>query len=177
MSNSKKNKTDQHPDSDTAQTNNSRRDFLRKSAAGVGAAVAAGAGAQVFAAGTADIGKVKLPSIRIPTDFTDSLAQDAKPGKFEGRGMSGAEVFAQLCKKEKLAGLFCCPGNYTVINALAAAGIPSYGGRSEGARKTVTSSVSGRPPAGPFTAADFHLDARPGRKVRQEISARSRPHK
>jgi thiamine pyrophosphate-dependent acetolactate synthase large subunit-like protein len=119
--------------SETGVTGNSRRDFLRKSAAGVGAAVAAGAGAQAIAAETADLGEVKIPSIRIPADFNDSLAEDAKPGKFEGRGMSGAEVFAQVCKQEELAGLFCCPGNYTVINALAAAGIPAYGGRSEGA--------------------------------------------
>ena len=118
---------------ETTESGNSRRDFLRKSATGVGAAVAAGAGAQAFAADTVDIGKLKLPSIRISPDFTASLAQDEAPGKFEGRGMSGAQVFAQVCKKEELAGLFCCPGNYTVINALAAAGIPSYGGRSEGA--------------------------------------------
>lgn len=116
-----------------AQRGDSRRDFLRKSAAGVGAAVAAGAGAQAFAAETADIGEVKIPSIRVPTDITDSLAQEEKPGKFEGRGMSGAQVFAQVCKEESLAALFCCPGNYTVINALAAAGIPAYGGRTEGA--------------------------------------------
>jgi thiamine pyrophosphate-dependent acetolactate synthase large subunit-like protein len=118
---------------ETAKSGNSRRDFLRKSATGVGAAVAAGAGGQAFTAETTDIGKLKLPSIRIPADFTASLAQDEAPGKFEGRGMSGAQVFAQVCKKEELAGLFCCPGNYTVINALAAAGIPAYGGRSEGA--------------------------------------------
>jgi thiamine pyrophosphate-dependent acetolactate synthase large subunit-like protein len=111
----------------------SRRDFLRKSAAGVGAAVAAGATAQAFSAETTSLGDVKIPSIRISSDFTDSLAQDAAPGKFEGRGMSGAQVFANLCREEELAALFCCPGNYTVINALAAAGIPSYGGRSEGA--------------------------------------------
>src|SRR5271166_7116417 len=46
--------------------------------------------------------------------------------------MSGAEVFAKLCVEEQLAALFCCPGNYTVINAIAAAGVPAYGGRSEG---------------------------------------------
>jgi thiamine pyrophosphate-dependent acetolactate synthase large subunit-like protein len=124
---------DRKTSDDMGLTDNSRRDFLRKSAAGVGAAVAAGAGAGALAADTADLGEVKIPSIRIPDDFSDSLAQDAAPGKFEGRGMSGAEVFAQVCLKENLAGLFCCPGNYTVINALAAAGIPAYGGRSEGA--------------------------------------------
>ena len=116
-----------------ADSASSRRDFLRKSAVGMGAAVAAGASSQAFSAGTAELGEVNIPSIRISSDFTDSLAQDAAPGKFEGRGMSGAEVFAKLCREEELAALFCCPGNYTVINALAAAGIPAYGGRSEGA--------------------------------------------
>ncbi len=120
-------------DQEIADSASSRRDFLRRSAAGVGAAVAVGATGNSFAAEAADIAMVKLPSITIPADFSASLAQDAKPGEFEGRGMSGAEVFAKLCKKEELAALFCCPGNYTVINALAAAGIPTYGGRSEGA--------------------------------------------
>lgn len=111
----------------------SRRDFLRKSAVGVGAAVAAGASSSAFTAVEKDLGGVSIPSIRLASDFTNSLAEEPKPGTFEGRGMSGAEVFANLCREEKLAALFCCPGNYTVINALAAAGIPSYGGRSEGA--------------------------------------------
>ncbi len=110
----------------------SRRDFLRKSAAGVGAAVAAGASAGAFAADEVKLGDVTIPSIRIPDDFSASLGEAPAPGKFAGRGMSGAEVFAQVCVKEDLAALFCCPGNYTVINALAAAGIPSYGGRMEG---------------------------------------------
>ncbi|MGI9292546.1 MAG: thiamine pyrophosphate-binding protein, partial [Pseudomonadales bacterium] len=106
----------------------SRRDFLSTSAVGVGA-LAAGAGTKAFAE---TIPEVDIPSIRIPDDFSQSLEEQAAPGKFEGRGMSGAEVFAGLCKKEELAALFCCPGNYTVINALAAAGIATYGGRSEG---------------------------------------------
>lgn len=118
------------PNTDSA--GNSRRDFLRKSALGLGGAVAAGAAGTAFSAETTSIADVKLPSIKIPTDFTSSLAEDAKTPTFTGRGMSGAEVFAQLCVKEELAALFCCPGNYTVINALAAAGIPSYGGRNEG---------------------------------------------
>jgi len=124
---------DQHPAGESAEATGSRRDFIRKSAAGVGAAVAAGASAQAFTAEATNLAGVNIPSIRIAPDFTASLAQDAVPGKFEGRGMSGAEVFANLCREEELAALFCCPGNYTVINALAAAGIPSYGGRSEGA--------------------------------------------
>jgi thiamine pyrophosphate-dependent acetolactate synthase large subunit-like protein len=128
--------TENNGDTDSEEpgaTENSRRDFLRQSAAGVGAAVAAGAGSQVFAAETADFGDVRIPSIRLAEAFSASMSEAAVPGKFEGRGMSGAEVFAQVCKQEDLAALFCCPGNYTVINALAAAGIPAYGGRSEGA--------------------------------------------
>ena len=73
-----------------------------------------------------------IPSITIPKEIIESLHEKPKPGSFEGRGMSGAEVFAKLCKEENLAALFCCPGNYTVINAIAAAGVPAYGGRCEG---------------------------------------------
>ena len=46
--------------------------------------------------------------------------------------MSGAEVFAKACKDEGVGALFCCPGNYTVVHALASAGIPAFGGRHEG---------------------------------------------
>ena len=46
--------------------------------------------------------------------------------------MTGAQVFAKACKEEGLAALFCAPGNYHVINAIASEGIPSYGGRTEG---------------------------------------------
>jgi thiamine pyrophosphate-dependent acetolactate synthase large subunit-like protein len=108
----------------------SRRHFLRLSAAGLGAAatgLAANAGA---ADGTA--GAVDIPSIRIADAFKASLAEAPATTSFEGAGMTGADVFANLCVKENLAALFCCPGNYTIINALAAAGIPAYGGRSEG---------------------------------------------
>ncbi len=75
---------------------------------------------------------VSIPSISIPKEITDSVGEAPKPGAFEGQGMTGAEVFAKLCKDEDLAALFCCPGNYTVINAIAAAGVPAYGGRCEG---------------------------------------------
>ena len=122
----------------------SRRHFLRLSAAGLGAAV--GAAAAGFATSTsaaeADTGAGKctatgtsgdIPSIRLADAFKASLAEAPAPTSFEGAGMTGADVFANLCKQEDLAGLFCCPGNYTIINALAAAGIPTYGGRTEGA--------------------------------------------
>ncbi|HEX5430441.1 MAG TPA: thiamine pyrophosphate-binding protein, partial [Bryobacteraceae bacterium] len=81
-----------------------------------------------------------IPSIRIPQDFVDSLKQPTRIGSFEGKGMSGAEVFAKSCKDEDLAALFCCPGNYDIINSISAAGIPAFGGRSEG---SMTSAADG----------------------------------
>ena len=73
-----------------------------------------------------------IPSLRIPTEIPAALGEAPAVGSFEGNGMMGADVFAKLCKKEGLAAMFCCPGNYTVTHAIAAAGIPSYGGRTEG---------------------------------------------
>jgi len=71
-------------------------------------------------------------SIKIPREIPQSLAETPRVSSFQGRGMTGAEVFAQLCKNENLAAMFCAPGNYTVIHAVAATGIPCYGGRTEG---------------------------------------------
>lgn len=103
-----------------------RRKFLLASAAG---AVVSAAGASGKALANAE---PAIPSIRIPKEIPESMGEAPKPGAFEGTGMTGAEVFAKLCKEEELAALFCCPGNYTVINAIAAAGVPAYGGRTEG---------------------------------------------
>jgi acetolactate synthase-1/2/3 large subunit len=103
-----------------------RRKFLLASAAGA-VVSAAGAGGKTLANT-----EPAIPSIRIPKEIPESMGEAPKPGAFEGTGMTGAEVFAKLCKEEELAALFCCPGNYTVINAIAAAGVPAYGGRTEG---------------------------------------------
>ena len=74
-----------------------------------------------------------LSDIRIPAAFTESLAAPIKRPDFSADpGISGAQVFANLCADESLGALFCAPGNYTVINAIAAVGIPCYGGRNEG---------------------------------------------
>lgn len=110
-----------------------RRDFLRLAGAGIGTAAAGFAGSAMAAdaaPGPQDI--PSIPSIRLADAFKASLAEAPVDAKFEGAGMTGAEVFAQLCKAEGLAAMFCAPGNYTIINALAAAGIPTYGGRTEG---------------------------------------------
>ncbi len=105
----------------------SRRNFLAAPAVAGALATATLRPAQLLAATS-----VAVPSIQIPKEVAATLSEQPKPGTFEGRGMTGAEVFAKLCKDEDLAAMFCCPGNYTVINAIAAAGIPAYGGRTEG---------------------------------------------
>lgn len=104
----------------------SRRHFLKAPAAAGAVAAAMATPGKLFA-------EPSIPSIRIPKEIPDNLKEQARPASFQDKGMTGAEVFAKLCKEEDLAALFCCPGNYTVINAIAAAGIPSYGGRTEGA--------------------------------------------
>ena len=103
----------------------------RPSRRGLFASVGAGA----MAAALVNPGKIfaatpgPIPSIRIPKDITDSLAENTKLGSFDAKGgMTGAEVFAKSCKDENLAALFCCPGNYQIINAISAAGIPAFGG-------------------------------------------------
>ena len=114
--------TDSKPDPRT-----SRRNFLMTPAGAGAIAAAIATPGQLFAGTSATI-----PTITIPKEIPATLNEAPKVGTFEGRGMTGAEVFAKLCKEEDLAAMFCCPGNYTVINAMAAAGVPSYGGRSEG---------------------------------------------
>ncbi|MGA2601233.1 MAG: thiamine pyrophosphate-binding protein [Bryobacteraceae bacterium] len=109
------------------ETAPSRRKFLSTPAIAGAVAAAVITPGELFAGTTGAI-----PSITIPKEIPGTLNEAAKVGSFEGRGMSGAEVFAKLCKEEELAAMFCCPGNYTVINAIAAAGVPAYGGRSEG---------------------------------------------
>ena len=98
----------------------SRRNFVAKGAA---AAVAAGAAAQASTTERHD------SNIQIPTEVPASLSEDPRPAQFP---MTGAQIFARACKDEGLAALFCAPGNYVVINAIASEGIPCYGGRTEG---------------------------------------------
>lgn len=99
----------------------SRRGFVTKGA--VAAAVAAGAEAAASTTERHD------SNIKLPGEVPASLAEDSKPPDFP---MTGAQIFAKACKAEGLAALFCAPGNYVVINAIASEGIPSYGGRTEG---------------------------------------------
>ena len=99
----------------------SRRKFVAGGA--VAAAMAGGATAE------ASVHAERDPNIKIPSEVPTTLAESPKPAEFP---MTGAQVFAKACKEEGLGALFCAPGNYVVINAIASEGIPCYGGRTEG---------------------------------------------
>src|SRR5690348_537103 len=68
-------------------------------------------------------------SVTIPAEF--AAAHSAALPKLDFP-LTGAQVFARACKEEGVAALFCCPGNYYVIHALASTGIPVISGRHEG---------------------------------------------
>ncbi|HIF75355.1 MAG TPA: thiamine pyrophosphate-binding protein [Porticoccaceae bacterium] len=101
----------------------SRRNFIK------GTAIAGAGAAALMQSENSEAQDQDGPGIKIPEEIPRTLAEAAKPANFP---MSGAEVFAKFCSDEGVAGFFCCPGNYNMINAIAAEGIPSYGGRCEG---------------------------------------------
>jgi len=104
----------------------SRRSFITKAVTGAGATAAAMlVDSQTTAA---------VPLANKPITIPDEFAQAGKtPGVKADFPMNGAQVFARVCKEEGLAALFCCPGNYAVVNAIAQEGVPTYSGRHEGA--------------------------------------------
>src|SRR5215471_11856251 len=101
----------------------SRRDFLKGSILSATGALGAAKVAAAVASST------EAP-IRLPEAFPAALNAPPKPAEFP---MRGSQVFAKVCKNEGLAALFCCPGNYDVINSICDEGIPCFGGRTEGA--------------------------------------------
>ncbi len=101
----------------------SRREFVT----GVTAAAVTGALLRPTA-----FGQTPIPSIQIPKAVAESLTAPVRRADFSGKGMTGAQVFANLCKDEDLPALFCAAGNYSIINEIAQVGIPCYGGRTEG---------------------------------------------
>lgn len=109
----------------------SRRNFMK------GTALAGAGAAAILQSDTSDAHQVDAMNIKIPEEIPRTLDEAVKPANFP---MTGAEVFAKFMKDEGVAGFFCCPGNYNMINAIAAEGIPSYGGRCEG---NMTSAADG----------------------------------
>lgn len=105
---------------------NSRRRFMKQAVLGAGATAATlGTGA----AGLSAAEEEDTPPIRVPAEFETARSASLPDVDFP---MTGAQVFARACKEEGVAALFCCPGNYSVIHAMADTGIPTYGGRHEG---------------------------------------------
>ena len=103
----------------------SRRAFMRQAALG-------GAGVTAAALGTARVAgaaEEDVKPITIPREFEAAKNAPLPTVDFP---MSGAQVFARACKEEGVKALFCCPGNYDVVHAIADTGIPTYSGRHEG---------------------------------------------
>ena len=107
-----------------ARDTGSRREFLVRSMLTAAGALGAPRMAAVPAAAPT------VAPIRLPNAIPTALNLPAKPASFP---MRGSQVFAKVCKNEGLAALFCCPGNYDVINSICDEGIPCFGGRTEGA--------------------------------------------
>lgn len=103
----------------------SRRNFLHDALLGADATAAVlGTGGVATAEAQAE------RPIKVPDEFAAAAKTPLKKVDFP---MTGAQVFAKVCKEEGLAALFTCPGNYEVIHAIAHEGIPTYSGRHEGA--------------------------------------------
>ena len=102
----------------------SRRRFIARAITGASGVVALAAN-EATATSSAEANP-----IRVPEEFAQAAKTPSAKAVFP---MTGAQVFARICKEEGLAALFCCPGNYPVINAIAQEGIPTYSGRHEGA--------------------------------------------
>jgi thiamine pyrophosphate-dependent acetolactate synthase large subunit-like protein len=108
----------------------SRRKFLRNAVAGAGVTAATlGSREAAEAQGAGANGSAATAGVQIPSAF--AAAKTAVPTELKFP-LTGAQVFAQACKEQGVAALFCCPGNYGLIHAIAATGIPAYGGRHEG---------------------------------------------
>ncbi|MEP7273928.1 MAG: thiamine pyrophosphate-binding protein, partial [Acidobacteriota bacterium] len=104
----------------------SRRRFLRTAVTGAAAtSIAALANSEVHASDEPGPNPIKVPDV-----FEEAAKAVPVKAVFP---MSGAQVFARVCKEEGLAALFSCPGNYSIVNAIAQEGIPTYSGRHEGA--------------------------------------------
>jgi thiamine pyrophosphate-dependent acetolactate synthase large subunit-like protein len=103
----------------------SRRRFITKAMAGAGATAVSALGEDKASAADSP----EMRQITIPPEFAQAAKVTPVKADFP---MTGAQVFGRVCKEEGLAALFSCPGNYSVVNAIALEGIPTYSGRHEG---------------------------------------------
>ncbi len=112
--------------SSEAAADTSRRAFMKKAVLGAGATAALGTTGVRASAQEAD-----ADPITIPPEFEAAKKASLPTIDFP---MRGAQVFARACHEEGVKALFCCPGNYDVVHAIADTGIPTYGGRHEGSQ-------------------------------------------
>ncbi len=124
---SKKTKANDVDASETVQDIN-RRNFMKTAALGVGAA---GAATVVGAESVRTNTTAMSDKANIHRTEAHKIFKDAPIQEFQFPA-TGADIFAKACKDEGLAALFCCPGNYSIVSAIANQGIPTYGGRLEG---------------------------------------------
>ena len=105
-----------------------RRNFMKRAGAGLaGTAAVAATGFSSRANAQSSVEEPVISRTQAHKIFKDApITEFSFPAQ-------GADLFAKACKDEGLAALFCCPGNYSIVSALANAGIPTYGGRTEGA--------------------------------------------
>src|SRR6202042_2448399 len=94
-----------------------RRNFLARAAAASAATAAVGMLARKSEAQTASESagatgcEPGVAPLR-PPEIERCAALPATRAEFSAKGMTGAQLFANLCKDEELAGFFLCPGNY-----------------------------------------------------------------
>jgi acetolactate synthase-1/2/3 large subunit len=112
-------------ETDSKEDDLTRRDFLKTTA---GAALATTA-ITMDPVSYSEAAEGEKASIRLSKEFTTSLSASTQKVDFP---MTGADVFAKACVEEGLAALFACPGNYSIIHAMANQGIRVFSGRHEG---------------------------------------------
>ena len=122
---------DPRPLTPAEEASESRRRFLKS------AVIGAGATASVLTAARSALAQGSEPAIVPPKEIAEATRAPLPKIDFP---MTGANVFARCCKDEGVAALFCCPGNYNIIHALAEQGIPVYSGRHEGSMASAADS-------------------------------------
>lgn len=108
----------------------SRRNFLKVGGAGVvGMAASTALGANILGRNPEPQGGDLLAQApTIPREFEVAASTPFSEVEWP---LNGGQVFAKIAKAEGLGALFCCPGNYTVVHAIAEEGIPVVSGRDE----------------------------------------------
>ena len=115
------------------QTMASRRSVLGVGVAAVSASVGLMPSRAVAETACAPGEGASAPEDGTVKAFGDSLeAAPTRKDFTSPGGITGAQIFANLCKDENLAALFMCSGNYTITHEIAQVGVPTFGGHNEG---------------------------------------------